>query len=63
MTTVSDTDLDHLRTFMAGALPSYLTDLERVVNVDCGTYSKSGVDEICTLYSLTPSRGSQLRRT
>jgi len=46
MTTVSDTDLQHMRTFIAGALPSYLTDLERVVNVDCGTYSKSGVDEI-----------------
>jgi glutamate carboxypeptidase len=46
MTTVSDSELDHLRTFMAGALPGFLADLERLVNIDCGSYTKSGVDEI-----------------
>jgi len=46
MTTVSDTELEHLRTFMAGALPGFLADLERLVNIDCGSYTKSGVDEV-----------------
>lgn len=46
MTTVSDSELDRLRTFMTGALPTYLADLERLVNIDCGTYNKAGVDEV-----------------
>ncbi len=46
MTIVSDTELEHLTAFMDSALPSYLEDLERLVNVDCGTYNKAGVDEI-----------------
>jgi glutamate carboxypeptidase len=28
------------------ALPAYLADLERLVNTDCGSYTKAGVDEI-----------------
>jgi glutamate carboxypeptidase len=28
------------------ALPAYLTDLERLVNVDCGSYARAGVDEV-----------------
>jgi glutamate carboxypeptidase len=28
------------------SLPAYLADLERLVNVDCGSYTKAGVDEI-----------------
>ena len=28
------------------AQPDYLADLERLVNIDCGRYTKSGVDEV-----------------
>ena len=27
-------------------LPDYLRDLERLVNIDCGSYTKAGVDEV-----------------
>jgi glutamate carboxypeptidase len=46
MHTVSDTELEHLTAFMGSALSSYLVDLERMVNIDCGTYNKSGVDAV-----------------
>lgn len=46
MTDVTDTQLAHLRAFADGALPAFLSDLERLVNIDCGTYSKAGVDEV-----------------
>src|SRR3954453_8298643 len=46
MPTFPDIELEHLRSFTADALPSFLADLERLVNVDCGTYTKVGVDEI-----------------
>ena len=26
--------------------PAYLADLERLVNIDCGSYTKAGVDEV-----------------
>src|SRR3954463_12100522 len=28
------------------SLPEYLRDLERLVNIDCGSYTKEGVDEV-----------------
>jgi glutamate carboxypeptidase len=43
---VADRELDALRHTIAAALPSYLADLERVVNVDCGSYTKAGVDTV-----------------
>ena len=43
---VADRELDALRDNIAAALPSYLADLERVVNVDCGSYTKAGVDVV-----------------
>jgi glutamate carboxypeptidase len=45
-TSVTDAELARLRDAVDGLLPSFLADLERLVNVDCGSYSKSGVDEI-----------------
>ena len=44
--TVTDSELESLRAFLEATLPSYLTDLERLVNIDCGTYTKAGVDEV-----------------
>ena len=43
---ISDSELEQLRSSVEATLPAYLADLERLVNVDCGSYTKSGVDEI-----------------
>ncbi len=43
---VSRTELDQLRTLVEADLPDYLRDLERLVNIDCGSYTKAGVDEV-----------------
>jgi glutamate carboxypeptidase len=39
-------ELDALRSAVAADLPSYLADLERLVNIDCGSYTPDGVDEV-----------------
>jgi glutamate carboxypeptidase len=43
---VADTDLAALREAIAAAEPAYLSDLERLVNTDCGSYTPEGVDEV-----------------
>ena len=43
---VAPRDLDALRAAVEGGLPAYLADLEQLVNVDCGSYTKAGVDEV-----------------
>ena len=45
-TTLSPADLSALRAAVAAAEPAYLADLERLVNIDCGSYTKAGVDEV-----------------
>ena len=40
--------LQDLRAAVESALPDYLDDLQRLVDVDCGTYTKSGVDDVAT---------------
>ncbi|HEY3523507.1 MAG TPA: M20/M25/M40 family metallo-hydrolase, partial [Candidatus Limnocylindrales bacterium] len=39
-------ELDALRAAVAAAEPAFLADLERLVNLDCGSYTKPGVDEV-----------------
>ena len=39
-------ELATLRASVAAAEPSFLADLERLVNIDCGSYTKAGVDEV-----------------
>ena len=39
-------ELDALRASVTSHLPAYLRDLERLVNIDCGSYTPAGVDEI-----------------
>jgi glutamate carboxypeptidase len=47
MTLTTATDrLERLRRKLEAALPAYLADLERLVDVDCGSYTKAGVDEV-----------------
>lgn len=43
---VDPIELSRLTTILGGMLPGYMADLERLVNVDCGSYTKAGVDEI-----------------
>jgi glutamate carboxypeptidase len=45
-TTATDLEIDALRASIAADLPVYLSDLEKLVNIDCGTYTKDGVDEV-----------------
>jgi glutamate carboxypeptidase len=45
---VARADLEALRTITQAAVPAYLRDLRRLVDVDCGSYSKAGVDEVGT---------------
>ena len=42
----TDPELDALRSAVAADLPDYLEDLEQLVNVDCGSYTPDGVNEI-----------------
>ncbi|CAN5652243.1 M20 family metallopeptidase [soil metagenome] len=43
---LSTPGLAELRRTVESFLPDFLRDLERLVNVDCGSYTKSGVDEV-----------------
>jgi glutamate carboxypeptidase len=43
---VTPAELAGLRAAVERALPAYLADLERLVNIDCGSYTKAGVDEV-----------------
>jgi glutamate carboxypeptidase len=43
---MSPPELDALRTAIEDFLPAYLRDMERLVGIDCGTYTKAGVDEV-----------------
>ncbi len=42
----STTELDGLRAAIGADLPAYLADLERLVNIDCGSYTPDGVDVV-----------------
>jgi glutamate carboxypeptidase len=43
---VADAELDALRGIAEASLPAFLADLERLVNIDCGSYSPAGVNEV-----------------
>ena len=43
---VSPADLETLRTTVAAGLPAFLADLERMCNIDCGSYTPAGVNRI-----------------
>lgn len=43
---VSSSELSRLTSILEGMLPSYLADLQRLVDIDCGSYTKAGVDEV-----------------
>jgi glutamate carboxypeptidase len=39
-------ELERLRAGIAADLPEYLANLERLVNIDCGSYTRAGVNEV-----------------
>ena len=43
---VSPVELERLRAAIEARRPDFLADLERLVNIDCGSYTKVGVDEV-----------------
>jgi glutamate carboxypeptidase len=43
---VTTAEIAALRAVVEAAYPAYLADLERLVNTDCGSYTKAGVDAI-----------------
>jgi glutamate carboxypeptidase len=43
---VTAAELEQIRATVAADLPAFLTDLERLCNIDCGSYSPAGVDEV-----------------
>ena len=43
---VRDEELQRMHARLASAEQGFLRDLERLVNVDCGSYTKAGVDEV-----------------
>ena len=45
-TDLTDAELERLRGWLAEALPAYLGDLERFVNVDCGSHLVAGVNQV-----------------
>ena len=42
----SAAELEALRAAIGADLPVYLADLEHLVNIDCGSYTRDGVDEV-----------------
>jgi len=45
---VGDAELEAIRGIAQAGLPAYLADLERLVNIDCGSYTPKGVNEVAT---------------
>ena len=45
-TGVSPDELAAIEAAVRAAEPAYFADLERLVNIDCGSYTPSGVDEV-----------------
>lgn len=43
---VDATELARISSILERMLPDYMADLERLVDVDCGSYTKAGVDEV-----------------
>lgn len=44
--TVRPDELSAIEGLVRADLPAFLADLERLVNIDCGSYTKAGVDEV-----------------
>jgi glutamate carboxypeptidase len=43
---ITDSELKGLRATIEASLPAFKSDLQHLVNIDCGSYTKAGVDEV-----------------
>ncbi len=43
---VTDAEIEALRVAVGAGLPRYLDELARLVNIDCGSYTRDGVNEV-----------------
>jgi len=43
---LTESELASLRSAIESRLPDFKSDLQHLVNIDCGTYTKAGVDEV-----------------
>src|SRR5689334_5408000 len=46
LSTPSSAELDALRAAVAADLPAYLEDLQELVNIDCGSFTPEGVEQV-----------------
>ena len=51
---VSPDELEELEEIVQDELPAYLEDLATLVNIDCGSYTKDGVDQVGALDGRVP---------
>jgi glutamate carboxypeptidase len=62
-TLVVDAELDALRGIAEAGLTAFLTDLERLVNIDCGSYTPVGVNQVADwVADDLRSNGAQVER-
>jgi len=60
---VADAELASIEATIRANEPAYLADLERLVNIDCGSYTPEGVDRIGAFVSeFMTARGASLER-
>jgi hypothetical protein len=45
-TAVTPDELEEIEEIVQDELPAYLEDLATLVNIDCGSYTKAGVDKV-----------------
>jgi len=43
---ITDSELNGLHSTVEASLPAFKSDLQHLVNIDCGSYTKAGVDEV-----------------
>src|SRR3954447_14133852 len=53
---VEPTELEAIEATVRASLPSFLADLELLVNTDCGSYTKPGVDKVAAWVGATFER-------
>ena len=59
---LAEREIEAVRATIAGDFPDYLDDLERLVNIDCGSYTPEGVNEVGRWVAALPDRTRRRRR-
>jgi glutamate carboxypeptidase len=60
---VADAELEALRGIAEAGFPAFLADLERLVNIDCGSYTPAGVNQVADWVAADmASNGARIER-